>query len=238
MVNGVFIKKYNLRGSDFDKFMEIKPSAVLDLFQDVAGLHAEELGIGFNAMLEKGLLWVVMKVKYELVKMPRMYQNVIVKTWPKEPKRLDFERNYLILDENEDVLIKGTSQWAIISSETRKLTRATNVYEKIDEFCDDVVFDGKIIRIPDFEALEPMVSVISGFSELDSNGHVNNIHYADYVINAINPQKPMNIRNFQIDFHKEIMLGDKTDIFVEENEDILVKGMQGDNIMFSARISK
>ena len=239
MANGIYKKVYNLRGSDFNRFLEIKPSAVLDLFQDVAGLHAKELGIGFNAMLEKGLLWVVMKVKYELVKMPRMYQNVIVKTWPKEPKRLDFERNYLILDENEDVLIKGRSQWAIISSETRKLTRATNVYEKIDEFCDDVVFDEKIVRIQDFNEVTPATRVTSGFSELDSNGHVNNIHYADYVINAINPKEPMNIKVFQLDFHKEIMCGYDTDIFVEEKENVIyAKGMQNENIMFSCRMEK
>lgn len=30
-------KEYYLRASDFDKFNHIKPSAILDLFQDAAG---------------------------------------------------------------------------------------------------------------------------------------------------------------------------------------------------------
>ena len=40
-------REYTLRAGDFDKFDRIKPSAVLDLFQDVAGQHAEEIGVGF-----------------------------------------------------------------------------------------------------------------------------------------------------------------------------------------------
>ncbi len=239
MANRIYKKVYNLRGSDFNRFLEIKPSAVLDLFQDIAGIHAVDSGSGFHAMLERGFLWVVMKVKYEIIKMPSMYQTVNVVTWPKEPHRLDFERDYLILNEQDEVLIKGTSQWALINSDTRKIARVTNVYDQIDEFCHDNAFEEKIVRIQDFNEVTPATRVTSGFSELDSNGHVNNTRYADYVINAINPKEPMNIKVFQLDFHKEIMCGNDTDIFVEEKENVIyAKGMQNENIMFSCRMEK
>ena len=237
MSESIFKKQYSLRTSDFDKFSQIKPSAVLDLFQNVAGLHAESLGVGFNAMVEKGLLWVVLKVKYELLRMPNMYENVTVVTWPKEPKRLDFIRNYQILGENGELIIKGTSQWAVIDKETRKLTRATDVYKNIEGFCEDEVFDEKLIKVSDFAENEAVRTVQNNFCDFDTNSHVNNIRYADYIVNALNPQKPMDIKGFQIDFHKEITSGE-TDIFVEDNGIILAKGMQNENLMFSCKIER
>ncbi len=239
MVKGIWDKKYNLRGSDFDRFSEIKPSAVLDLFQDIAGVHATELGIGFQSMLEKKLLWVVMKVKYQVIKRPEIYQSVIVRTWPKEPHRIDFEREYLILSEDNEVLIKGISQWAVINSETRKLAKADDLYVNIDGFCEKSNFDEKLKRLPIIENGESTYKVNSAFSELDTNGHVNNIKYADYVVNAVSPDSPLNIEELQMDFHKEIMCGETTDIFIQEdNGQILAKGVQGDNVMFTCRIDK
>jgi acyl-ACP thioesterase len=237
LAKGIFQLEYNLRSSDFDKFCQIKPSAVMDIFQDVAGRHAEELGVGFNKMLEKGLLWVILKVKFEVVKMPSMYQHIIAVTWPKEPNRLDFIRNYLIKDAEGNVLIKGTSQWAVIDSTTRKLTRANDVYAAIDEFVLEDTFNEKISRVSDFEATEALNEVTSTFADIDSNGHVNNVCYADYITDALNPKKPLNMKGMQIDFHKEIMAGDKTAILMrKEKNTLLFKGVQGDNIMFTASL--
>lgn len=238
MADSIFKQNYRLRSADFDRFLEIKPSSVLDLFQSVAGLHAENLGVGFNAMVEKGYLWVILKVKYEIIRMPKMYENITALTWPKEPKRLDFMRNYQILDETGNVIIKGTSQWAVIDKETRKLTRATDVYKNLDGFCEDEVFAEKIARVPDFEENTPELTVKSGYCDFDSNGHVNNIRYADFVFNAIKPEKPLDVKTFQLDFHKEI-INETTDIFItEENNTILAKGMQGESIMFSCKIER
>jgi acyl-ACP thioesterase len=95
LADSIFEKHYTLRGSDFDLNKQIKPSAVLDLFQEVAGQHAYELGIGFTDMLQKGYLWVVLKVKYQVLKAPELYQGVKVSTWPLKQKRLDLQRYYL-----------------------------------------------------------------------------------------------------------------------------------------------
>ena len=237
MADSIFKKTYNLRSSDFDRFSEIKPSSVLDLFQSVAGMHAEKLSVGFNEMFEKGFLWVILKVKYEVIRKPKVYESVTVITWPKEPKRLDFQRNYKIVDEEDNVIIKGTSQWAVIDKDTRKLTRATDVYKNIEGFCKDDVFDEKLIKVSDFNENEAVYTVQSNFCDFDTNSHVNNIRYADYVLNAINPQKPMDIKGFQIDFHKEITSGE-TDIFIEDNGIILAKGVQNGLLMFSAKIER
>lgn len=238
MDNSIFKKQYILRGSDFDCFKQIKPRAVLDLFQEVAGQHAESLGTGFSNMLEKGLLWVVLKVKYQVIKKPELYQNVTVVTWPLPPKRLDFQREYLILNEQGDVLIKGTSQWAVINSNTRKLTKAQDIYKNIGSFSEKSNFEEKLTRVGDFEGTMAK-EVRSEFSHIDLNGHVNNAKYGDYVLDALKDMAPLNIREFQIDFHNEILADQITDIFaLEKDGTVLIKGVQGENQMFLARIER
>lgn len=239
MTDSVFEKEYTLRGSDFDCFKQIKPSAVLDLFQEVAGQHACLLGIGFSDMEAKGLLWVVLKVKYQVVKAPELYQKVRVLTWPLEQKRLDFQREYLIEDSKTgEILIKGTSQWAVIDKNTRKLTKAENVYKNINGYYEKVNFSEKLIRIGDFQG-EFKHKVTSEFSHIDPNSHVNNAKYGDYVIDAINSSQPLNIKEFQIDFHKEILNNTETDIFVEVTDNfVLVKGVQNDEYMFLVKLKR
>ena len=60
-------KEYTLRAGDFDKYDRIMPSAVLDLFQDAAGQHAIEIGVGFDEMIKRSYLWVLTKIKFKII---------------------------------------------------------------------------------------------------------------------------------------------------------------------------
>jgi len=65
-----FERKYYLRTSDYDSRLKLSPAAILDLFQDAAGTHAEELGIGFEAMLARKLIWVVARIRFRVLADP------------------------------------------------------------------------------------------------------------------------------------------------------------------------
>ncbi|MBR2861297.1 MAG: hypothetical protein IKB86_05620 [Clostridia bacterium] len=233
----VFSEKHLLKASDFDCFGNLAPRIILELFASAAKNHAEKLGIGFEEMLAKNLLWVILKTKFDIIKNPAKDQIVTVQTWPKKPRRLDFEREYLILSESGEVLIKGSSQWAVIDSNTRRLAKADNVYYKIDEFYSKQNYEEKLLRVEDFIPFGKGKKIKMLRCHLDSNNHVNNAHYADFVLEAINSAEKMNIRQMQIDFHKELLEGDTVEVFYQKDENgILAKGVINDATMFSCRI--
>lgn len=231
-------KEYYLRASDFDKFNHIKPSAVLDLFQDAAGQHAEEIGVGFDAMIKRCYLWVLTKVKFEILSQLAIYQKIIVKTWPLEPNRLNYRREYRIENENGELLIAGSSEWVVIHSEKRRFLSVPDLYPFTDGFHEEVMFEGKLGKVSDFEAKGMPRIVNAGFSELDANNHVNNTKYANYVLDAVDPSQANEMKAFQIDYRKEVLQGTQLSIYHTKMENtVIAKGLnENGDTMFACMV--
>ena len=227
-MQNVFSKTFDLRTSDFDKNKRLLPSAVLDLFQVVAGEHASALGCGIDELQKSDLIWVLIRTKYQVLKQPLMFSSVVVKTWPLPPSRVGFQREYLMENEAGEPLIKATSDWVIINLETRKITPAKNIYPDGFAFFEAKNFECRISKLPDFEASSGGINITPLYSQLDMNGHVNNTKYANYSVDALNPNEE-EIVEFQIDYRHEVKCGERLNVFcLCEGEKALVKGVGDD----------
>lgn len=233
-MNKLWQKEYDLRGSDFDKFNRIKPSAVLDLFQDAAGQHAEELGVGFDAMLARDYLWVLVRIKFTILAQPKSYQRVTVKTWPLAPGRVNYRRECCIEDADGKRLIMGSSEWVVIHREKRSFVSVPDLYPFSDGFHEEQMFAGKLGKLRTFEAVNGPYAVNAGFSELDANDHVNNTKYADYVLDAVCPARSDALAEFQIDYRKEVLQGVRLGIYhAREDNTVRARGENADgDVMF------
>lgn len=237
-MNALFEKNYVLRTSDFDVYGRIKPAALMDLFQDVAGMHAEELGCGYDALLNKQMLWVLVRNKLEIISSPKIFQSVNVKTWPLMPSRAGFQREYLIEDVDGNVLVKGSSDWVVIHSEKRRFMQARDIYPVDFAFLEKQNFPEKLSKIHDFELSGEMYTVKPGFSDIDRNNHVNNTRYASFVLDALVPTNEDKIKTVQIDYRREVVRGSELSIgYVRNGQTLLAKGLnpEGDT-MFVCKI--
>lgn len=235
-------RKYHLRTSDFDMRSRILPSSVLDLFQDVAGEHAKALGVGYYDLLPEHKCWMILRLRYEVIEQPKMFSSVIVKTWPVESKRIEFDRDYVISDTEGNVLIKGTSAWAIIDVSDRhkpSIVMAKDFDLGLEEYIADRALEGRFERLaPKFEADgEPFVTK-SGYTDIDTNGHVNNIKYANFILNALDLPADKEISSFRIDFLKEIMSGNEINVYSKaDGGSIICRGESDGNINFTAKLT-
>lgn len=223
-----FSRDFYLRAADFDMYERVNPRTVLELFQDVAGNHAEEIGNGFYTLLSKNLLWVTARTKFIVEKRIPRYSTVKVKTWPLKPQRLIFRREYLIFDENGDIAVRGSTDWMIINSITRSLVSGADIFPKDAKYSEELAIDEKLRKIKDIEGDIKISEVVPQYTDIDLNGHVNNTRYADFSVNAINPgDRP--IKSFQADYHKEVMPGEKLKLTVISNsEKTVVNGENSD----------
>lgn len=199
-----------------DSFQQsnINPHALFKVFTHMATKHAELLGVGFNDMLKQNLLWVTMRVKYQIVGQLTPNTTYNISTFPQAKNMLEFDRDFLITDINGNVAVKATSKWCVIDCTTRRLSRLQN----IDVPCADMqpVFEGKFLKTETFQpAGAPDFTYQVLPEDIDSNGHMNNSIYARIVFEALRQNKAKQIQTFQLNFLKEAMLGEKIDVYLQ-----------------------
>lgn len=237
-------RSYVMRTRDFDRARRIKPSAILDLFQEIAQVQADSMGIGSDDLAPQGVFWAVVRQKFEVVSQPRMGEPIWARTWPYTSSRFAFQRDYQLRDDAGNLLVKATSEWVLMNREKRAFEPLTGHFDESIKFCEERNFPKKARKIRDFdtEGLEAF-RVVPGESTVDLNGHVNNACYADFVTDALAKLMPGRldtaVKTYQFDYRHEVLAGEPLYLYAIEPQpgDIRVKGENEDGeVAFAAEI--
>ena len=196
--------EFFIQTSAVDISDNIKPASVFDYFQDIAGLHAKELGVSYETIKKENLAWVILYETYEIINMPPYLENVVVKTWPKPKGRLEFEREYFMESIDGKPLIKGISNWVLIDLDTRMIARTDRV-DYNGEYYDFTNYNGKTKRKIglDYNKCIDFFDSVVTYDDLDHNGHMNNTRYLTHIYNNYNFDKKKCCTQVEIAFIKE-----------------------------------
>lgn len=226
--------KITLFNSYFDYNDNLSYKSILNIFQDVASIHAEEIGVGYEAMLNRNLYWVLSRIKIDILKMPKPNETVIVETWPQVKGRIDFDRDLKILNEYGETLIIGTSKWCVIDTIKRMLQRTDNVNYN-GQCCNKKNYEDNFTKIdlPENEETLKFTHIVK-HSDLDHNQHMNNTNYANLVFNAA---RSKNYTHFEINFKNECVLNDEINVYsiTNQNEEYII-GKSTDKVYFISYI--
>ncbi len=227
-------KDVRLTERDFDKNGNPRPGSLLHLFQEAAAEHATAAGAGFDDMIRQNLIWVVTKLKYEMLAPLAPGAVYALTTYPKPKRSLAYQRDYYLHDAAGNELVVASSQWCIINFQTRKVERSSFDYQ--GEFCNKIAFPEGFerIRLPE---LTPAGRYVITERDLDRNEHTNNCRYADIVAGVLDRKEA--IRRFLIHYAKETRLHDEIQLFQASTEDgRIVVGKLPDGVtVFTAKVS-
>ena len=231
----LYEKNYQLRVSDFDHSDNLRPSAILDMFQSVASEHASKLNIGYEELLQKDSVWVLLRMRYDVIKNIGFgVENVVVKTWPQVAGKVDFDRDYCIESSDGERLVKASSKWCVINMKTRRITTGSAVYP-VEEHYDEVIYPEGLKKLPAFELDDADVfEGYAGHSCLDHNGHVNNVKYNDFILDAIRLEKGECIKSFEINYVNEMQVGAFTLYSKKDGNKRLIRGFSNEKESFRA----
>lgn len=216
----------------------LRPSGIMDLLQDVAGLHAKKLNIGYYDLLQKNLIWAVLYTRVDIVgKLPKYSDIVSVETWPKKPLPLEHEREYRMLDSNGNTILTGLSKWVVLDSVKHRLRKANEVSIEGD-FYSNTIYNEKLPRRLNNskDTYEKEIDYKVRLSDLDHNGHMNNARYFDmmYELDTINDKK---LKTIEISFVSEAHYNDIVHIgYYSDNNNHNFIGYVNEEICFEARI--
>lgn len=225
---------FSIRQSDFDCNDKIKVSSILDFFQTVATNHAENAGLGYINLLEQKLLWMVVKVKFEIVCTLKPGDKITVRTFPHPKGKIDFVRDYFIYDEYGKLCIIGSSQWVQVDAEKRRIVRPSGDFDGKFVPESEYAFGGDKIKKPRSTSATALMDFIVRREHLDHNGHVNNIKYADFIFDAQSSDDGL-LKSGTIEFVSEISLGQTVSISKENLEGVTVfTGKKDGTVAFNA----
>lgn len=227
-------ESFSIRQSDFDYRDRIKVSSVLDFFQTVATNHAESAGLGYVNLLQQRLLWMVVKVKFEILRSLKPGDKISVRTFPHPRGKIDFVRDYFVYDENGRLCIIGSSQWVQVDADKRRIVRPAGDFEGEFVNKDEYAFGGEKIQKPRSTAANASIEFEVRREHLDHNGHVNNIKYADFIFDAQSDDDGV-LKSGTIEFVSEISLGQIISVAKENRDGVTIfTGKKDGTVAFNA----
>ena len=146
-------------------------------FMDVATLHAEELGVGAQPMIARGLGWITVKTKVHILRRPRLMETVTFSTRPLVPERVRAIREYR-LEQNGALLAEGKTEWAVVDAATGRPRLMEGVFDPTLELAAEPAYPAPFARIrPELSDMEAVGTYRVRSVDIDFMGHMNNIAY-------------------------------------------------------------
>ena len=207
---------------DEDSYMTIP--AVLDMFQDIAGLHADSVGIGAFEMEEMGLFWVVSRIRLKIMSKAFVYDDLDVTTWIQPADRAACERDFS-LKRNGEVLAYARSIWAALRRDNGRLAHMADFYPDAD-FCIDPPDDEPFVRRNKrFEDAEPLGEYTVRSIDIDRGGHMNNVNYVRAMLGCFTLKElnDMGIKELDVQFVRQCYEGDTIRFVKRPSEDSLME---------------
>lgn len=168
-----------------DAEMKLSVPDLFAWFMDIATLHAEQLGVGADAMFAKKLFWLTVKTKVRILRRPRMLETVTLFTRPLVPERVKAIREYR-LERDGELLAEGKTEWAVIDTGSGRLCPMAGIFPAGLELAAEAAYPAPFARIkPDFSGAETLGSYTVRATDIDLGGHMNNIAYLRAVLGVL-----------------------------------------------------
>lgn len=209
MENNVWEEPFKIQPLHTDRNCKCTPTAISQIFQDIAEEHTLNVGYDYFSLMEEGRAWVLSRVYYEILQCPRIYDACSVRTWSRGVEGVFALRDFEICNAENQVVVKGTTKWLIINVNTRHLVRDAN-FAKVFPHCERRAVEyelGKMLPHPD---LQPVAGFEVPFSAIDKAQHVNNTIYIRWIVDNFLPEDfDRDIRSVEINYVHETKLAEK-----------------------------
>ena len=185
---------------------------------NAADFHSNDRGYGVNYLNSVNKTWVLSRLSVELDKIPAIYEDFVVETWIDSVMRYFTNRNFKITNKDGYVYGYGKSIWAMIDTTTRQpvdILKTSN--ETISEYLEADYANPikKSSRVKLDDDLKLQQSILTTYSDIDINGHVNSIKYIEHILDLfpIEYYKKYRIKRFDIAYIMESHNNDKLNFY-------------------------
>lgn len=204
-------KEFTIPYYDTDSKGYIKPEIILSYMAETSSWHGDNLGVGFHELSRKNYAWMLLRWEAEILKYPKAKDKVVIGTWTSGFDRFYATREFVMIDEAGDIVAKATTKWFFLDIKKRRPKRIPDEIQEKYSFVEEFNF-------PEFtemgelsgEVVESRLMRVRR-SDIDSNNHVNNIRYIEWMQEGLEDGvlDNMKLHKLGIVYKKEILPGDE-----------------------------
>lgn len=174
-------------------------------------MASDDVGYGLKDVPRTGVHWILTAWRLEMKRRPAWRACLRTETWPRTLDGFESVRNFLVREGDEPVA-EAASRWVLVSAETGRPARIRDAVRAAyqDQMGKRDVFNG--VPLPHNGSTPPDTPItfetVVGRRDIDTNLHVNNLHYLDYAVEALPEAVYRDLPNtVEIVFRRQILLG-------------------------------
>lgn len=217
---------------DFGRDACMTERGVLRVLENVACYHSDLLGYGAADIEKTGISWILLEWKIKILRLPRYGEKMRVTTWSRGIASFcTVLRDFELYGEDGETCVIASSKWAVVDVRAGKIAKIDeNVMAKYESEQRSVFDEKDIIRLREPREYASEWAHRVSRSEIDLNGHVHNLCYLDYALEALPEEIYQNasFREIHISYRKEIRAGEALVCRYSEEGGVHTVGIYGE----------
>lgn len=225
---------YTVQYQEVDDTRRLRLYTMENYLLNIAGRVADELGFGIQALMPLNCTWIITHLNLEMLYLPIHGEEMIIETWIEQNAHMLSVRDFRIYvkesdSDNEPRLIGcAKTVWAVLEQDKREIV---NLF---DHPMFEGSVDGEVLKLTRAQRLLPIdidkakedaetilvdtKKHIIQYADMDYNCHCNSCKYLEWMLNARRMQDNANAFRLDINYVKELYLGDELTTKLVEKE--------------------
>jgi len=182
----MFEKQFNLRYFEMDQYGEASPTTILTLLEEAAAEHCLSIKQSLYDLFSQNIGWVLLSGYMQMERYPLYKEKIKIRTWISKYSSIKGNRENVIYDEQGNIIGRARGLWLFFDIKRRTPVRIFDqIKEKWNCFPEESIEHDINKKIEAIEKGKYKKNFQVHRYDIDSNEHVNNLRYLQWLIETV-----------------------------------------------------
>ncbi|GAB3202865.1 acyl-ACP thioesterase [Pontibacter aydingkolensis] len=202
--------QFTVRSSEIDYHGKATMPALVSYMQEAAWANTRDLGISMYDLLERGLTWVLQRMRVEMFRYPKHGESITIETWASGRERVFLHRDFRIYTSDKELLGQATSAWLVMDVVKRQMVSVPDFIMEVEVVPGQEPLPFAKGKLPQLQEPKYKEQMPVRWHDIDLNRHVTNTRYLQWILDTVPLEiiDQKQLLELDIIFKAESILGD------------------------------
>jgi acyl-ACP thioesterase len=218
----MFQKQFDLRYFEMDQHGGASPTTILTLLEEAAADHCLSINQSLFDLVNQNIGWVLLSGYMQMERYPLYKEKITIRTWLSKYTSIKGNRENIIYDEQGCVIGRAKGLWLFFDIKRRRPVKIfDDIKEKWSCFPEESITHDITENIEAIDSAKYKKSFLVYRYDMDTNKHVNNVRYLQWLLETIPDEIIDNLYMHSIDgrYVREAHYGHTIESLAEHEND-------------------